>query len=109
MRPETETALRTALDAFSGADGGAAFFALRLLVEDMDALAAKGDPDAARLVEEVKRFARLIEIASRHYLPSGKQGHCAKCGCTAQWHPSDGRCRAQDEHGPCGCTGWKEE
>lgn len=65
MRSRTEASFRNILDCFSGADGGGSFYALRLLIEEMDKRAKKGDKAAEEVIEEIHRMSRLIDIANR--------------------------------------------
>jgi hypothetical protein len=63
MRPKTEKAVRTALDCFSGADGGVTFMLFRILIENLDAKAAAGDAAAQQLIDLIYRYAKLIDYA----------------------------------------------
>jgi len=63
MKPATEEALINIMDCVAGADGGMSFINLRGLIEDMDS--RDGDAGAEQIVEVVKRFSRLIEVANK--------------------------------------------
>jgi hypothetical protein len=67
MRKNTEDSVTKILDVFTGADGGANFMAFRNLVEKMDARAARGDKDAQQVILRVTEFARLLDVAARHF------------------------------------------
>jgi hypothetical protein len=67
LRPELREAVVNIMDCFSGADGGASFHQLRLMLGDMDRMAATGDEPAEEIVEMVLRFSRLISAAKKHY------------------------------------------
>lgn len=65
MRPETDRHINNILDCFTGADGGVAFFKLKVLLEDLDAQAAAGDVPAGQLIGIVTAFSRLIDVATK--------------------------------------------
>lgn len=65
LRPEPRKALHNILNTMSGADGGESFSALRILLEQLDQQAQTGDEDAARVIDVVLAFSRLIDTAKR--------------------------------------------
>lgn len=67
MRPNTAKEFRRILDCFSGADGGASFWATRQLVELMDERAAKGDKAAEGVIGVLHQFAQIVKIAGREF------------------------------------------
>lgn len=71
--PESEirNTLIRILDTFSGTDGGIRFIKLRLFLEALERDAKAGDADAERILEIVRRFERLMDIAAG-YIGGGK-------------------------------------
>ena len=65
MRKKTEKQFHYILDCFSGADGGASFIALQILVQEMDKRAAKGDQAAEEIIALIRKFAKLIELSEK--------------------------------------------
>ena len=63
MKPDTDKALINIMDCIGGADGAVSFINLRTLIEDMDS--REDDEGAQQIVEVVKRFSRLIDIANK--------------------------------------------
>ncbi len=61
MKPDTEKALINIMDCIAGADGGISFINLRGMIEEMD---NRDEEGAKQIVEVVKRFSRLIDVAN---------------------------------------------
>jgi hypothetical protein len=72
-QPESEirNTLIRILDTFSGTDGGIRFIKLRFFLESLERDAKAGDSDAERILEIVRQFDRLIDIAGS-YICGGK-------------------------------------
>ena len=63
MKPATEEALINIMDCVAGADGGMSFINLKMMIEDMD---SRDEEGAEQIIEVVKRFSRLIDIANNN-------------------------------------------
>lgn len=63
MKPATQAYLQNVLDMATGADGGADYWSLRLLLDQLDIQADQGDKAAVELIQVVARFSRLIDVA----------------------------------------------
>ena len=64
-RPETTAACDTISDTFSGADGGIGYVKVMALIQRLDKAAVEGDKKADAVLECVRQFHRLINIAQR--------------------------------------------
>ena len=65
LREETKIAFQNILDTMTGADGGVRFIHLKVLIEEMDKRAALGDLGAESIIEVIKQFSRLINVAQK--------------------------------------------
>ena len=52
-------------DVFTGADGGVAFVKFCSFMQNMEQQAVEGNAAAKDILQIVKRFARLLEVASK--------------------------------------------
>jgi hypothetical protein len=52
------------MDVFTGADGGVDFSKFCLFINAMDERAVKGDKAAQQVLEQLRRFHRLVNIAT---------------------------------------------
>ena len=62
MSKETQEQFDNILSTMSGADGGMRFMNLRVLLDDMDS--REGDLTAQSVVDIMRRFSRLIDVAN---------------------------------------------
>lgn len=63
MRKETAEAIAKVMDMYTGADGGIGYVKFRALVEILDAKAAAGDAASIQLIDIIRRYARLVDVA----------------------------------------------
>jgi len=63
MRTETEVAFRNILDSFSS--DVVRFTKFRFFIEGFDELASKGNSEAEQIINVMKQFSRMIDIAQR--------------------------------------------
>ena len=61
---DLKAAMDDILDVMAGADGGVGFMRLCVFINGMDERAKKGDEAAQQVLEQVRRFRRLINIAT---------------------------------------------
>lgn len=62
-KEEVDKAFNEILDCFGGTDGGISFVKTRTLIEEMQKRSENGDESAAKVVQIVMQFSRLIKIA----------------------------------------------
>lgn len=63
-RPKTKKAFDNITDTFTGADGGVSFINLRFFIEGLDAKASEGDAESEEILQIMKQFSMLIDIAN---------------------------------------------
>jgi hypothetical protein len=65
MKQEYQDALDNILDTFTGADGGAKFLYVKILITNMSIKVANGDKAAKEVLDVLINFSRLIDIAEK--------------------------------------------
>jgi hypothetical protein len=54
------------MDVFAGADGGVTFVQFCVFINRMDEMAKKGDKQAQQVLEDIRRFRRLLNIIAKN-------------------------------------------
>lgn len=63
MRQKTKEHLDKIMDTFSGADGGVSFLKFKMLIEGLDTQAQNGDRKADMILDIMRDFSKLIDVA----------------------------------------------
>lgn len=65
VRKETQKAFENILDTITCGDGGERFLKFRLFIREFDKRAADGDKEAEKIVDLIRQFSKLIDIAQK--------------------------------------------
>lgn len=63
MNPATKKAFQNITDCFTGIDGCERFVIFRSFVYSIDDQAEKGDVASKKIIEMVKQFSKMIDVA----------------------------------------------